>query len=124
MPYGGVKSNIVKLSESRAMWLAGIIDSDGYISFKNRYNCIDYVRVAVTSNSLLFLTKISEFINGGIIHKKQDAPSGPVYDLYLRNQESLDILPQIIPFLIIKQDKAIEALNELLSRKHLNMEEK
>jgi hypothetical protein len=40
------------------------------------------------------------------------------------NQESLDILPQIIPFLIIKQDKAIEALNELLSRKHLNMEEK
>lgn len=95
------KSNLALnvLPPEIAGYIAGIIDADGTVT---EYS------IAITSKSKEFLTVLQSLIGGKI------SPQRHNWQLALRRLEQKYILPQIIPYMIYKKERASNFLNTLI----------
>ena len=97
--FSGVKTDFYMLPEWLAGYIAGMIDGDGYIG----------VGVNIYNNELGMLLILQQFIGGRI----SKARNKDYYTLSLRQVEQGLLLPQIIPYLIIKKERAIKLLQKI-----------
>lgn len=120
-----IVSEIKELTEGEAMYVAACIDTDGSISIcgRNARKKGDTVQVSLANTHVGFLKHVQKMVGGGRLspHNRKFIPSlkypKECYTLGFRMNEVRDLLPQIIPFLVIKKDKAIRVLELLKSRK-------
>ena len=115
-----IKSEIHQLSEGEAMYVAACLDTDGFIGINPNRQYFE-AKVAISNNNTEFLEHVQRMVGGGHIgnHRcieKLRPTHNPQFNLTFRVAEMLDLLPQVLPFLIIKRGRAIEVL-DLLGRR-------
>lgn len=117
-----VVSKIKELTEGDAKYVACAIDTDGFISIHGRsYGKKEYdISVGVSNTHVGFLRGIQKIVGGGrLCHRSQSKASFKTtkerYELNFRRNEARDLLPQLVPFLVIKKKRAVRAL-KLLNR--------
>lgn len=99
--------NINPASNGAAAYLAGIVDGEGTISVSSSNKCyIGYV--SVFNNSRGLLERLQQQFGGGSISQtcKGDEKWAASYALEWGQEDSARILPQIIPFLVLKRKQA------------------
>ena len=94
------------LSDGMAGYVAGFIDADGCLSGSMVYIC---------NTDLDVLLLLQHFIGGhiGVQGSIVGGKRKQGYQLILRNLEQKALLPQIIPYMVIKKIKAIKRLQLL-----------
>lgn len=115
------KPEIRKMKEWEAAWLAGVIDSDGSFGLYDYGREGRRVLIQVANVDQFFLQRVKEVIGCGssVLHIPSLSHKGrrPMYNFALKGSARCYwVLDQIAPYLIIKQDKAIEILTELESK--------
>jgi len=97
--------------ETEAVWLAGVLDSEGSVVWPRRQN-LHSVRLAIVNNSKPFLDRVMEVTGTGKIRMKtRKNPRHNIswtWDCYGENSRL--VLQQILPWLIIKREAAEVAL--------------
>lgn len=108
-----VTTQMKKLSVEHAAYLAGIIDGEGHITitscaYRGRQKLA--LMVGVSNNSLELLEWILITTGcGKIYHRSRFHNKGCVWNL-TGSQNVIFLLEQIIPYLILKKDQAILAI--------------
>ena len=105
-----------------SMWLACAIDTDGWLSLKimNHHKAI-YPRICIVNTNLEFLEKAESVFGGSIIARRHNNPNWKqcytwqVGGLYI----ILPLLKKIIPYLIIKKNRAKLMLKFCKSREKI-----
>jgi len=117
-----IVSEVRQMSPTEAAYVAGIFDGEGCISFsltRGKYPCCN---VQIANTDLEMLETIQVFINGGRImgHRLNGKRENftAQYILYFRVNELADLLPQLLPYLVTKKDKAITMLTYLRGRRN------
>ena len=85
-------------------FIAGFFDADGTVSKRTKGN---RWHMGITNKNKKLLKWIQKRAGGNIC--TQGKWRG-VYQLYWRKDEKIPVLTSILPFLIIKRDKALECL--------------
>lgn len=109
-----VISYIKKLPKWQAAYVAACVDTDGSIFWDGSVRRSP--ALSITNNNLEFLKFIQRTVCGGKLYsyvRKRNEQTKQVYDLRFRVLEIKDLLPQIIPFLIVKKNRAVRALERL-----------
>jgi hypothetical protein len=96
-------------------YLAGLVDGEGCIrlnpSGKGKYRRY-YPRLQVTNTYLPILEQLKEQFGGCITEKKNNRPDwSTAYDWRVNGDTARTILTSLIPYLIIKKEKAVEVLS-------------
>ena len=113
-----IKSQIGKLPKWKCAYLAGCIDTDGCIHVKAKDDLTGKGEVEVANTNLHFLQNLQGMINGGYLGMyKRRKHYLWCHRLCFRINECRDLLPQIIPFLVIKKEKA-EVLLQRIQENH------
>lgn len=110
--YGYLCSHIKRLESVEAAYLAACIDCDGSVIFRKKGG--HYIEVSNTN--LFFLERLQGMCNGGKTTEKiynREHGYKPFYQLRFRTRETFDLLPQIIPFMVIKKEKAAQLLERM-----------
>lgn len=118
---------VKKLSETEASYLAGIIDGEGSIFMQKIRNAIDGVSPLITvRNTDGKLAKYLISIGGGINWEKErfDKRFGttgkPCFHWYCRRLLDIGyVIRKILPYLVIKREKALLILEEIKKREKL-----
>ncbi len=113
------KSEIKKLKKTEATWLAAVIDGGGSIGIYNYGREGRRVCIQMSNTNKEFVEKMREIIGCGSqvirtnIHKTHKGKK-PMYQYVLKgSNRCYRVLRQIIPYLIIKKEKAREIVKEL-----------
>lgn len=113
------RPEIRKLKRWEASWLAAVIDGEGSIGLYNYGNEGRRVCIQMSNTSEEFVSRMREIIGGGSnvnrisLHKSHKGRKQMyIYSLKGSNR-CYKILKQIIPFLVIKKQKAIDIIEEL-----------
>lgn len=94
--------------------MAGIFDADGTVSsINNRYND---TKIAITSKHKEFLTLIQELIGGKVSTMGRGRE---MYQLALRKLERLYIVPQLIPYALLKRARLLVAFENDINRRRV-----
>lgn len=119
-----IESEIRCMAEAECAYVAGVLDGEGHISVRlNRkrgsYDCA----MSISNTCLELLYKLQEFTNGGRVvrHKlkKEREHHTDQYVLEWRVNEMEDLLPQLLPWLVVKRDDAVNLLTYLRNRRKL-----
>ncbi|MBU0847103.1 hypothetical protein KKH23_07925 [Patescibacteria group bacterium] len=94
-----IDSNINKLSDMDAKYIAGLLDCEGCIS-RSRRNSHSYSLNFVNTNKEI-VDLFRDIVNGGRINY-----CNGTYRLEFRKNEVIELLPQIYPYLIVKRKEA------------------
>lgn len=117
-----VVSEVRRMSEAEVAFVAGVFDADGHISIRYvpQRKCYD-CKCAVANNNLDLLYRLQKLVNGGriICHTLADERKhhAPQYLLQFRISEEKDLLPQLLPWLVVKRDNAVNLLTYLRRKK-------
>ena len=108
-----------KLSDAEASWLAGVIDGEGSIGLYDYGKEGRRGMIQMGNTSKEFVEKFKDLIGGGssikrtvfgVSHKGRK----PMYHYTLKGSaRCYVVLKQIIPYLIIKKEKAIKIVEEI-----------
>jgi len=117
-PWIDKKSEIRKLKKWESAWLAGVIDSDGSIGLYDYGREGRRVQVQVGNVCKEFLERVREVIGCGssAFHARHPSHLGhkPMFNFSLKGSNRCYwLLRQILPFLIVKKDKAQSILAEI-----------
>lgn len=109
-------------NEMRLSYCAGIMDSDGYFSIKKsswaqrHNNAVGYnysIKIGCKQISQKALLLMSEMFGGNIRKEKPNCEKGkPLFSWQLTDKKAEMTIKKLIPFLIVKKDRA-EILLEL-----------
>lgn len=101
-----------KMDEKWKTYLAALIDGEGSIcveSDKRRVTCRP--RVTIANNCEELLRFAQKLINGSYVYHIFSTEKGNLYQLNLcRSKCVMELLEEILPYLIVKRRKAEEAL--------------
>lgn len=113
------KPEVKKLKKWEAAWLAGAIDGEGSIGLYDYGKEGRRVMIQIANSNFKFLEFAKKIIGCGSLHKRnRNSPSHwgkkiiQQYGLKGSNR-CYHLLRQIIPFLIIKKQKALDIIKEL-----------
>jgi len=110
---------MIKMKNTQKAYIAGMIDGEGYVGLTRDNKNGRYRPRVVISNCNLPLLEHIQTIIGGRLHKKSRSDRQyQGYNLAIRH--FTEWLPQIVPYLVGKKNKAIlllEALEILAVRK-------
>lgn len=106
------------MTETIKAYVAGLIDGEGYVALhrtKTKFKEKEYISyrpiVTITNTVLEPLKFVQSYFGGKIVLKK---PTGCMkkicYSVRFRGKHSKLILEEVLPYLIIKKQKAIELL--------------
>lgn len=107
------------LSEVEKAWLAGTLDSEGWIEIKRGYpqsrslRQVASFRIGVANTNLSFLWKVQNIVGAGHIIEKKKAKANwrTVYNWRMSGLNNCAyLLKQLLPYLIIKTEKAKQAI--------------
>ena len=114
-------------------YIAGFFDGEGCIFISSRkdictypsrhnksYNCLHrMVRITLSQNDIEVLEKIQEFLTlNNIISSIYTNPNNIQHQLYIsKHDSSLKFLENILPFVIVKKIKTLEAINFIQNTK-------
>jgi len=100
-----IPSRIKSLTKWQRAYIACAIDGEGSITKRTEDNGF---RVHIANTHLGFLENIRKMTRGGriMINRREQPRQKHCYSLYFRRREILDLLPQLLPYLIIKKDIA------------------
>jgi len=107
---------LFKAEKEAIIYMAGFFDGEGHISVykANNNDDIIYVKVGVTNTVLIPLLIFNEMLDGHISKKlrnKINPKHKNCYELQAHDSTSIyNFLCKVLPYLIIKKDKAIHAL--------------
>jgi len=113
----GVKG-VSNLTETEKAWLAGVIDGEGSVGI---YRSADgrRIEVQVCNTHFGFITKIRDVVGCGSIctrhfHGSLHKGRKPLDQYTMKGSErGLKLLEQVLPYLIVRREKAEAILNEL-----------
>lgn len=101
--------------EINKAWLAGVLDGEGCISIRKRTSKWTW-RVEIANKNLEFLNKVKEITNSGSISK---CSKNKVYTWEVNRKSDIHyILKYILPYLIIKREKAINCIKDIEKEKY------
>lgn len=96
-------------------WLAGVIDGEGWIGIRKRNEIKGYYssNIGVTNCNIPFLLNIVKITGVNRVYsKKRSNPKWrDVYRWHLDGDRVIDVLKQILPYLIIKKNQASLAID-------------
>lgn len=96
-----------QIKEKDKVWVACALDAEGWIG----YRLNKYVRIQVVNTNLDFIKNVQRIMGGMIKLKKVALGFKQQYVVELNTQgEVLRILREILPYLIIKKQRAINAI--------------
>lgn len=106
------------LSDVDTAWLAAIIDGEGHVRLDTplkNYRSYRYVRFVVVNTCLPLLERVREICGCGSIFSRK--PSGnpahkQVHVFQVSGENAKVILSQVLPYLIVKQEKTQRILSE------------
>ena len=107
------------MNESEKAWLAAAIDGEGTLGIYKKKKSYYQTIILICNSSLKFVEKAREITNKGSI-SIHSRPKGylPSYEWHVSKQgDCLEILTAILPYLIIKREKAERILLYLKFRK-------
>ena len=97
------------MEETFYAYVAGMLDADGHIGEgRNKY------KVTIANNHRPMLEHIQFHLGGNIVADER-INKKITYQLCFRIHEQIELLPKIIPYLIVKKEKAINRLKYLQS---------
>lgn len=102
-----------KLSETERGYIAGFIDADGSIYFKKRGKYKPMPIITISNTNLKVLEIIKELIGAGTINQARHLKrpnETPFYIYRLQNKQIIPLLDQVLDLLIVKKNKAKQAL--------------
>lgn len=108
-----------KFTETEAAWLAAAIDGEGhirnYVAYTNANGDVRTVQIKVNMTSLEFIQRVYEITGVGRIRSRKMAKSHwkPQWEITISGWVVVPVLEQILPWLIIKREKAIEIISEM-----------
>lgn len=104
-----MENTIVHIEDTQYAYLAGIVDGDGYISVEKERNTF-----CVTNTNYEGLLQLKNFLNMGKIYtcKNKKPQHNKCHYLKFKKKETLQILPFLYRFFIIKKNKAEKILGE------------
>lgn len=122
---GRVESKYKELSDIERGYIAGFLDGEGCISFcqtekAGRYSI--YWQISFYNTNINPLLYIQKCIGGRIKEREKKDGLKNCFTLFLRKQETLNFLPQIIGHLQVKKEQA-EAVLKFLACPHSFTEE-
>lgn len=115
---GNIHSDKV-MSREEAIWLACALDCEGTVSLYaaapkgNRVSPHVTPLVRISNTEMALIERACEVSGNGVV-KKQETVTRPVYVWQCSPRQAAHILPQVVPFLVVKRRRA-ELVLELLS---------
>lgn len=111
-----INKSVKTLSKYDAGFIAGCIDSDGFLGFykgkqRNPQNIKWVVTVGITNNDFKLIATLKEIIGVGCIHREKITKNAPVFRLTLSSRMLRGLLPQIK---LIRKEKQRQLLLEAL----------
>lgn len=112
-----------QFTDAEAAWLAAAIDGEGSISYYDYLNrsgnMIKSARIRLNMTSKEFIDRCCEIIGIGNVRSRKVMEDHhlPQWVYELNGWPVLNVLEQIVSWLIIKQDKAFEVMAELEIRR-------
>lgn len=105
-----------KMSATEAAWLAGFFDGEGsLIGYKRKGKDFVGWRISIGNTSLPALERCKAYTNVGTIGSKRVLPNpkhNPQWLWQVNGQRDIvDLLKQMLPYLLIKKEKAESFLN-------------
>ena len=105
------KTNLINISSTLDMvWLAAVVDGEGWIGIRERSKNKGYYYslLEITNTNLEFLNKVVSITGMSRIYskKRKNKKWKDTFRWILEGDRVVDILTQIIPFLIIKRKQA------------------
>ena len=95
-------------------YIAGFFDGEGYLSLKTKYKGIGYWNLGITQKKPEALWLMCEFIGMGCVRKRTNHPCS---DYFVYKQQDIKyVLEKLLPYLIVRYDKALEVIQYI--RKH------
>lgn len=107
---------MIKYKKVDLAWLAAAIDGEGSIYCHSRYNGTQLFKIIIMNTDIRFINKAKRIVGYDVgietkIKKKHELGKKNIYTLSIANVAILrPLLKQLIPHLVIKKDKAINAL--------------
>lgn len=107
------KALVKQLEKFEASWIAALLDGEGtFHATVRKKGVTPFLEIVNTSKELI--DKVREVVGyGAVIPVKRPPPRKMKYVWILYSHGSRELLPQIIPFLIIKKKAAVALLNYL-----------
>lgn len=110
---------VAALSETSKAYMAGLFDGEGMVAVRKRVDestsgkkCYYTLRTQISNTNPDPLDMIYDIWGGGI-NKRIDIRGGnrrPIYDWILTSSKAADFLTAVLPYLIIKKNEAILAI--------------
>jgi LAGLIDADG DNA endonuclease family protein len=101
------------LQDVDAAWLAGLVDGEGHIRLDdpNKTGRL-YLRICLVNTNYELLERVNEVVGAGTIHtrKKGQEHHKDSWAWQIGGKAAEQVLGQILPWLIVKREKAVEAL--------------
>lgn len=100
------------------IWLSGVLDCDGMIGPRRRSDGKFYPRLFFGNTDLSIVKKVS-LIFGSPVYKSKDRAGRKTYytTTASRNDVVLEILSNILPYLVAKKDRAKELISQIKEKK-------
>ena len=116
-----VCSEIRQMSTEEAAYVAGILDGEGHIRVHQakKRGCAS-LKCEIANTDLELLYHIQNLTNGGTIQLMNPARGNnrvPAYKLRYLVGETIQLLPQLLPYLVVKYDEVKSCMSWLAMRR-------
>lgn len=117
-----IKKTIKRMSLEECSWLAGVIDGEGSIGFYDYGKQGRRVFIQVANTNEAFVTHVRAIVGAGSSIMRcyytsklaNDPRKLPIYQWGLKGSiRCVEVLKQIVPYLIIKKTKALNIIKEI-----------
>lgn len=102
-----------QMTETEVAWFAGVLDSEGTVNLLSKgINKTPHLRMSIANTCYPFLERVAELSGTGAIgvHRVFQPHHSPSWVWYCYGPNARSILRQVLPWLIVKRDKALLAL--------------
>jgi hypothetical protein len=101
-----------KMTEPECAWLAGLFDGEGSVVYAKRGNSKS-LRICISNTNEELLARILEVVGTGTLvsQKRYAEHHAPAWVWQCYSANARDLLEQMLPWLIVKREKALTAIN-------------
>lgn len=101
------------MSETEIAWLAGFFDGEGHVSVRTQLSQrATGVKIQVTNTNRALVDRVAELTGVGYIttRPRQSSRCRTTYDWQTTGGNAKEILAALLPWLIEKRERALEAI--------------
>lgn len=118
-----MRPDVSQLSNEEFAYLAGIVDGEGsfIISRSKHPDCSERIFVpamAISNTSPKMISWIRKRIGGALSTRKKGRKWRACYQVHVYPRTLAELLPNLVPFLVVKQEQARTMMRFLSTTKH------